>query len=192
MKTRVGLLFGSFNPIHSGHLMLANYMLAFTDIHELWFVVSPHNPLKEKKSLLADYHRLELVYKGVDDYPGFKVTDIEFRMPKPSFTIDTLVRLQEKHAQHEFSLICGADSLQSLHKWKNYEQILQHYRLLVYPRKGFEPNVFADHPNVIMVSAPEIEISSSFIRHAIASGKDIRFFLPPKVFTYIRDMHFYE
>lgn len=192
MKTMAGLFFGSFNPIHSGHMMLAAYMLHFTDLNEVWFVVSPHNPLKEKTALLADYHRLELVYRAVDDYPGFRVSDIEFRMPKPSFTIDTLVRLSEKNPGHSFSLICGADSLQSFRKWKNYDQILANYRLLVYPRQHAGTTEFDGHPSVQMVQAPRIEISSSFIRHGIATGRDMRFFLPEKVYRYISDMHFYE
>jgi nicotinate-nucleotide adenylyltransferase len=192
MKTRAGLFFGSFNPIHSGHMMLAAYMLHFTDLNELWFVVSPQNPLKEKTTLLADYHRLEMVYKAVDDYPGFRVSDIEFRMPKPSYTIDTLVRLEEKHPNHVFSLICGADSLQSFTKWKNYGQILSNYRLLVYPRKNVDSTEFDLHPSVKIVDAPQIDISSSFIRHGIATGRDMRFFLPEKVYRYISEMHFYE
>ncbi|MBU1009002.1 MAG: nicotinate-nucleotide adenylyltransferase [Bacteroidetes bacterium] len=191
-QNRIGLFFGSFNPIHSGHMMLANYMLAFTDLHEVWFVVSPQNPLKEKKTLLADYHRLDLVYKAVDDYPGFSVVDIEFRMPKPSYTIDTLVRLQERYPGSVFSVIVGADSLQSLHKWKNHTQLLEQFRLLVYPRKGFDAGTYAGHPHIEVINAPEIEVSSSFIRRAIASGKDVRFFLPPKVYDYITEMHFYE
>lgn len=192
MKTRAGLLFGSFNPIHSGHMMLAAYMLQFTDLNEVWFVVSPHNPLKEKNTLLADYHRLELVYRAVDDYPGFRVSDIEFRMPKPSYTIDTLVRLEEKHPGHSFTPICGADALQSFRKWKNFTQILDNYRLLVYPRKNVDSTEFDQHPSVTLVDAPQIELSSSFIRHGIATGRDMRFFLPEKVYRYISEMHFYE
>lgn len=189
---RVGLFFGSFNPVHMGHMMLANYMVEFTDLHELWFVVSPHNPLKEKKTLLADHHRLDLVYKAVDDDPRFRVSDIEFRMPQPSYTIDTMIRLSEKHSNHAFSLICGMDSLESLPKWKNYEQLLRDYRLLVYPRKGFTASKFTHHPSVQIVQAPEIEVSSSFIRHAVSVGKNMSYFMPPKAFTYMTEMHFYE
>ncbi len=189
---RVGLFFGSFNPVHIGHMMLANYMVEFTDLNELWFVVSPHNPLKEKKTLLADHHRLDLVYQAVDDDPRFRVSDIEFRMPQPSYTIDTMIRLSEKHSNYEFSLICGMDSLESLHKWKNYEQLLRDYRLLVYPRKGFTASRFTHHPSVQVVQAPEIEVSSSFIRHAVSVGKNIQYFMPPKAFAYMTEMHFYE
>jgi len=189
---KVGLFFGSFNPIHNGHMMLANYMAEFTDLQEVWFIVSPQNPLKDKKSLLADFHRLDLVYKAVDDYPKFKVSDIEFRLPKPSYTIDTLVRLSEKNPDKSFSVICGMDSLQSFQKWKNYDVILRDYRVLVYPRKGYSPGQFENHPSVQLVDAPEIEVSSSFLRHAVSVGKDVRFFIPPKAYQYIVDMHFYE
>jgi nicotinate-nucleotide adenylyltransferase len=192
MTERIGLFFGSFNPIHHGHLMLANYLVEFTDLQEVWFVVSPHNPLKDKKTLLADYHRLDMVNMAIDDYPKFRVSDIEFRMPKPSFTIDTLVRLSEKHPGKLFSVICGMDSLQSFHKWKNFEQILENYRLMVYPRKNHEANALENHPAVQIVQAPEIEVSSSFIRQGIWEGKDLSFFVPAKVYQYMQDMHFYE
>ncbi len=192
MTERIGLFFGSFNPIHHGHLMLANYLVEYTDLQEVWFVVSPHNPLKDKKTLLADYHRLDMVSMAINDYPRFRVSDIEFRMPKPSFTIDTLVRLSEKHPGKLFSVICGMDSLQSFHKWKNFEQILENYRLIVYPRKNHIASALENHPAVQIVQAPEIEVSSSFIRQGIWEGKDLNFFVPAKVYRYIQDMHFYE
>lgn len=192
MKQRVGLFFGSFNPIHNGHLILANYMVEFTDLHELWFVVSPQNPLKEKKSLLEELNRYDMVVKAIDDDPRFRVSDIEFRMPKPSFTIDTLTRLSEKHPSYEFSLICGMDNLESIQKWKNFEMLLNSYRLLVYPRKGYSGGAYANHPSVQYVDAPEIEISSSFIRRAVASGKNISYYMPSKAFEYMTQMHFYE
>ncbi len=192
MTERIGLFFGSFNPIHHGHLMLANYLVEYTDLQEVWFVVSPHNPLKDKKTLLADYHRLDMVSMAINDYPRFRVSDIEFRMPKPSFTIDTLVRLSEKHPGKLFSVICGMDSLQSFHKWKNFEQILENYRLIVYPRKNHIASALENHPAVQIVQAPEIEVSSSFIRQGIWEGKDLSFFVPAKVYQYMQDMHFYE
>lgn len=192
IKQRVGLFFGSFNPIHNGHLILANYMVEFTDIHELWFVVSPHNPLKEKKTLLKELHRYDLVTKAIDKDPRFQVCDIEFHMPKPSFTIDTLTRLSERNPTIDFSLICGMDNLESIHKWKNFEILLDSYRVLVYPRKGYSGGEFANHPSVQYVDAPEIEISSSFIRRAVASGKNLAYFMPPKAFEYMTLMHFYE
>jgi len=192
LKQRVGLFFGSFNPIHNGHLILANYMIEYTDLNVLWFVVSPQNPLKEKKSLLEELHRFDMVEKAIDDDPRFRVSDIEFRMPKPSFTIDTLTRLSEKNPTIEFSVICGMDNLESIHKWKNFKILLDSYRFLVYPRKGFSGGEFASHPSVQYVDAPEIEISSSFIRRAVASGKNLSYFMPPKAFEYMTQMHFYE
>lgn len=192
MKIKAGLFFGSFNPIHIGHMIIANYLIEFSDIDELWFIVSPHNPLKQKKSLLQDYHRFEMVSKVIENDLRFKVSNIEFRMPQPSYTIDTLVRLSEKHPNYAFSLICGMDSLQSFPKWKNYEQILTQYRVMVYPRKNYDGGDLLKHPSVEIVNAPEIEISSSFIREAISKKHDIRFFMPEKAYQYMKDMHFYE
>jgi nicotinate-nucleotide adenylyltransferase len=191
ISNNVGLFFGSFNPIHNGHMMLANYMLAYGGMDEVWFVVSPQNPLKDKKSLLDELHRLDMVYLAVDGYHHFKVVDIEFRMPKPSYTIDTLVRLSEQYPKRRFSLICGMDSLGSFHKWKNPQEILKHYQLLVYPRKNFSAGKWDSKPGIRMVEAPEIEVSSSFIRKAIAERKDIPFFLPQKVYDYILKNGFY-
>ncbi|PKP53320.1 MAG: nicotinic acid mononucleotide adenylyltransferase [Bacteroidetes bacterium HGW-Bacteroidetes-1] len=191
-QLRVGLFFGSFNPIHLGHLMLANYMVEFTEIHELWFIVSPQNPLKDKKSLLAEQDRYDMVIKGLEDYPKFRVSDVEFHLPRPSYTIDTLVRLSERYPKYKFFLVCGMDALESFLKWKNYEQILEGYHLLVYPRKGADGGTLISHPSVKIVDAPEIELSSSFIRRAVASGKDMRFFLPKDVYEHITTMHFYE
>ncbi len=189
---RIGLFFGSFNPIHNGHMMLANYMVEFTDLQKLWFIVSPQNPLKEKKSLLQEHHRLDMVIKAIDDDPRFEVSDIEFRMPKPSYTIDTLTRLSERNPNTAFSLIVGMDSLENIHKWKNYEVLLQSYRLLVYPRSGFTGGDHLNHPSVQLVDAPKIEVSSSFIRRAVSVGKNIFWFMPPKAYEYMSSMHFYE
>lgn len=192
VKIKVGLFFGSFNPIHIGHMIIANYLIEFADLDELWFVISPQNPLKQKNSLLEDYHRLEMVSKVIEDDLRFKVSDIEFRMPKPSYTIDTLIRLSEKYPNCAFSLICGMDSLQSLPKWKNYEQILAQYRIMVYPRKNYNGGDLLKHQSVEIVNAPEIEISSSFIRDAISKKIDIRYFMPEKACKYMTEMHFYE
>ncbi len=192
MKT--GLYFGSFNPIHIGHLAIANYMLEFTDLSELWFVVSPHNPLKTKSTLLNDRQRLEMVRLALGDDQRFRVSDIEFKLPKPSYTIDTLAYLEEKFPEREFTLIMGSDNLKTLHKWKNIENILTNYQIFVYPR----PDYSADEkpfkvPNKITITrAPLMEISSVFIRKAIKDGKDVQYFLPEKVYEYIREMHFYE
>lgn len=189
---KVGLFFGSFNPIHNGHLMLANYLAEFGGMDEIWFVVSPQNPLKDKKSLLDDRHRLRMVEMAVEGDERFQVCDIEFYMPKPSYTIDTLTKLYERYPNNEFYLVCGMDSLQSFKKWKNYEMILRYYHLLVYPRKGFSGNELEQHASVTTIDAPEIEVSSTFVRKAIAEGHDVRYFVPKNVYQYIEDMHFYE
>jgi nicotinate-nucleotide adenylyltransferase len=187
-----GLFFGSFNPIHIGHLVIAEYMVEYTDLEQIWFVVSPHNPLKSKQTLLADHHRLEMVHLAVDHDKRFKVSDIEFRMPMPSYTIDTLAFLGEKFPDHKFSLILGEDNLESFGKWKNANLIAKNYHRYIYPRyasvKGNPP--FTE--NMSMVNAPKIEISSSFIRQSIREGKSVRYFLPEKVFEYIDRMNFYK
>lgn len=192
MKEKVGLFFGSFNPIHNGHLMLANYLAEYGGLDEIWFVVSPQNPFKDKKSLLADRHRLYMVEMAIKDDERFQVCDIEFYMPQPSYTIDTLTRLQERHPNTDFYLICGMDNIESFKKWKNYEAILLYHHLMVYPRKGYNSNELVEHPSVTVVEAPEIEVSSTFIRNAIGEGKDVRYFVPKEVYKYIVDMHFYE
>ena len=192
MKT--GLYFGSFNPIHIGHLAIANYMLEFTDLSELWFVVSPHNPLKKKSTLLDDRQRLEMVRLALGDDQRFRVSDIEFKLPQPSFTIDTLAYLEEKFPEREFALIMGSDNLKTLHKWKNIESILNNYQIFVYPRPNYsEGEQTIKGPNKITITkAPLMEISSVFIRKSIKEGKDVQYFLPEKVYRYIREMHFYK
>jgi len=187
-----GLYFGSFNPIHIGHLAIANFMVEFSELEQLWFVVSPQNPLKEKKSLLKDYHRLEMVRLAVEDDDRFRASDIEFRLPTPSYTIDTLAYLEEKHPEREFQLVMGADGLRTFHKWKHADLIVKKYHRLVYPRPGSDFNTYIDIPNASLVDAPRMEISSSFIRQAIKEGKDVRHLVPAKAYTYMREMHFYE
>lgn len=189
---RIGLFFGSFNPIHVGHMVLGNYMVSFTDLEQVWFVVSPHNPLKEKSSLLHQNQRLHMVNLAIGDHPNLKSSNIEFSLPQPSYTINTLVHLKEKFPNHEFSLIMGADNLQSFHKWKNYEEILKHYSLYVYPRPGYEGGEWMNHPKVKITDAPLIEISSTFIRNAIKNKKDVSFFVPPTVWQYIDEMSFFK
>ena len=191
-KKKIGLFFGSFNPVHIGHMAIANYMLEFTNLDQVWFVVSPHNPFKEKRTLLAEYHRLELVNLAIGDNMKMKATNIEFRLPKPSFTIDTLTYLTEKYPLYHFVLIMGSDSMPTFNKWKNYKQILKYYYIYVYPRIGFEDKIQLKHPSIKYFKAPVIDISSSFIRNAIKKRKDIRYFLPEKVNNYIQEMHFYE
>lgn len=189
---KTGLLFGSFNPIHNGHLILANYMAEFTDLDEVWFVVSPQNPLKNKSSLLADYHRLALVRLAVEDSNKLKVSNIEFGMPKPSFTIDTLTWLSEYNPDREFIVICGADIFPYFHKWKNYEEILNQYKLYVYPRPGYHLGEYDNNNSIIQHNAPLMEISSSFIRKGIRKKKNMSFWMPEPVYNYILEMHFYE
>ena len=192
---RVGLYFGSFNPIHIGHLIIANYMAQTDAIDEVWFVVSPHNPHKKKKNLLEDYHRLAMVRRAVEDNAQLRASDIEFGLPKPSYTVYTLQALKEKHPDYEFTLIMGADNLRSLHKWKNYEQIIERHSILVYPRvltiqektkeSAVENNELLSYPNIQMTDAPVMKISSSFIRSMIAEGKDVRYLLSEPVYRYL-------
>ncbi|MBN3034193.1 MAG: nicotinate-nucleotide adenylyltransferase [Bacteroidales bacterium] len=191
-KEHTGLFFGSFNPIHTGHMVMAGWFAEYTDLEKVWFVVSPQNPFKEKKSLLDDYHRLALVRLAIEDDPRFWVTDIEFRMPQPSYTIDTLTYLEEKYPGRPFTLIVGSDQLPTFHKWKNPERILELYRLYVYLRPGFDGGEYRNHPMVRIFDAPQMEISSSFIRDSIREGKDMRYMLPVRVYEYIKEMHFYE
>ena len=192
---KVGLFFGSFNPIHAGHMVLANYMLAFTDLDRVWFVVSPQNPLKKKSTLLDEKQRLHLVNLAIGDNNKLKASNIEFKLPQPSYTINTVTHLKEKYPQNEFVLIMGEDNLQSFHKWKNYEEILKHYELYVYPRVQLankKDEVKLNSSKIKLVNAPVIEISSTFIRQAIKEKKDVRYFMPEGVWQYIREMHFYK
>lgn len=188
----IGLYFGSFNPIHIGHLAIANYFVEFANLKELWFIISPHNPLKKKSSLLPDYQRYEIVTRALRDYPKFKASDIEFKLPQPSFTVDTLAYLKEKFPDKQFALIIGEDNLSTFGKWKNYEQILDEQKILVYPRPNSKENPLYKHKNIQLFDAPNIEISSSFIRKAIGEAKDIRFFVPEKAWEYIDEMNFYK
>jgi nicotinate-nucleotide adenylyltransferase len=190
---KIGLFFGSFNPIHIGHLALANYFVEFTDLDKIWFVVSPQNPFKKRSSLLSDYHRLYMVNLAIEESPRkYSSSNIEFNMPKPSYTIDTLIYLEDKYPHYDFVLIMGADNLKGFHKWKNYELIADKYQLYVYPRIGydFEPENLS--VKYTIVDAPRIEISSSFIRKSIFEGKDVSFFMHPKVANFIDEMNFYK
>jgi len=187
-----GLYFGSFNPIHIGHLAIANFMVEFSELDQLWFVVSPQNPLKEKHSLLQDYHRLEMVRLAVEDDDRFRASDIEFKLPTPSYTIDTLTYLEELNPGREFQLVMGGDGLRTFHKWKHADLIVRKYHRLIYPRPGTDIEVASRLPNATLVDAPMMEISSSFIRKAVKEGKDIRHLVPARAYTYMREMHFYE
>jgi len=189
---KVGLFFGSFNPIHIGHLAIANYMLEFTDLEELWLIVSPQNPFKKRKSLINEYDRLKMVELAIENDSRIIASDIEFRLPKPSYTIDTLTYLSERNSSNEFILLIGSDNLEFFHKWKNYEEILKQYQLFVYPRPDSGLGQYASNEKIKLVNAPLIEISSSFIRESIKLGKNIHHFLPAKVYDYIRNNHLYE
>ena len=196
---KIGLFFGSFNPIHIGHLILANYILEHSDMQELWFVVSPQNPFKEKKSLLNDHNRMDMVQLAIKNYQKMRASNVEFSLPTPSYTIDTLTYLQEKHPDYSFSLIMGEDNLGSLHKWKNYDLLLQNYQVIVYPRIFGEdisssPNVtqLKNHHNIHKIDAPIIELSATEIRNMIKSGKNVRPMLPPEVFEYLDGSSFYK
>ena len=189
---KIGLFFGSFNPIHIGHLAIANYMVEFTDLDKLWFVVSPHNPLKKKSTLLADHHRLQMVRVAVEDDSRFQASDIEFKLPQPSYTIDTLTYLKEKYPETEFVVIMGSDGLPTFEKWKNYQKLIEQYQRYVYPRPGTDLDLIKNLVNGQVVNAPLMDISSTFIRESVAKKKDIRYFLSEKVWQYMREMHFYE
>jgi nicotinate-nucleotide adenylyltransferase len=193
---KVGLFFGSFNPVHVGHMILANHMLAYTELDQVWFVISPHNPLKKKSSLLHERHRLQLVALAIGDNAKLKTSDIEFSLPQPSYTVNTLVHLREKYPTINFALIMGEDNLQNFHKWKNYEEILKQHELYVYPRQDKEPitgdPTVIHHASVKRIAAPLVEISSTAIRQAIQDKKDMRYYVPSAVWDYIKEMHFYE
>ena len=177
----IGIFSGSFNPIHIGHPALANWICEFCDIDELWFLVSPQNPLKKSTDLIDEKKRLELVEASIKGYPKFKASDFEFSLPRPSYTIDTLRALKQKYPNHDFHMIMGADSWSNISKWKDYEAILSEFPVIVYPRKGYEIEIPDAYINIKKVDAPLIEISSTFIRQAIKEGKDIRFFLPDAI-----------
>ncbi|MFD0964544.1 nicotinate (nicotinamide) nucleotide adenylyltransferase [Pseudofulvibacter geojedonensis] len=191
---KVGLYFGTFNPIHVGHLAIANHLVENSDLDQLWMVVTPLSPFKKKSSLLANHHRLEMVYKATENYDKIKPSDIEFKLPEPNYTVHTLAHLEEKYPKYEFSLIMGEDNLKGFHKWKNYESILENYHIYVYPRisEGVIEHRFKDHPKITRVNAPIMEISSTMIRNSIKEGKNIRPLLDSQVWQYIDEMNFYK
>ena len=191
---KIGLYFGTFNPIHVGHMIIANHIAEFSDVDKVWMVVTPHNPLKQKSTLLDDRHRLQMVFLATEDYPKIQPSDIEFKLPQPNYTIHTLVHLKEKYPQHEFALIMGEDNLNSFRKWKNYEAILSDYDLYVYPRiySGAIDPQFENHPKIHKIEAPVIEISSTHIRESIKNKKNYMPLLPQKVWEYIDHNNFYK
>ena len=191
---RIGLYFGTFNPIHIGHLNIANFLAEFSELEEIWMVITPHNPHKKKKTLLEDHHRLAMVRIAVEDYPKLKASNIEFDLPQPNYTVNTLAHLEEQYPDKDFCLIMGADNLSNLHKWKNYEVILENYHLYVYPRVDQDGNniPLLDHPHVHLVQAPIMQLSSTFIRRSVKEGKNIRPMLPEGVWSYLDEMNFYK
>jgi len=199
---KVGLFFGSFNPIHIGHLILGNYMADNSDLNEVWFVVSPHNPHKKKANLLEDHHRLAMVRIAVEDNNKLKASDVEFDLPKPSYTVFTLQKLKEDHPDKEFVLIMGEDNLRSFHKWKNYEYILENHEIYVYPRvetiqekqaASTAENELIQHDSIkVLKDVPMMKISSSYIRAAVKEGKDVKYLLSEAVFKYLDEMNYYR
>jgi nicotinate-nucleotide adenylyltransferase len=195
---KIGLYFGSFNPIHIGHVAIAGYMTEFAGLSQVWFVVSPQNPLKKKETLLADHQRLYMTQLAIGDNDRLKASDVEFRMPVPSYTIDTLAYLQEKHPKYQFCLVMGEDNLYTLNKWKNAEELIKKYPIYYYPRpdtvKPSSPvleNILSK-AKIHRSDAPLMDISGTFIRNGIKHGKDMSYFLAPPVWKYIKEMHFYE
>ena len=189
---KIGIYSGSFNPIHHGHVMLSNYLVEFSDLDELWFVVTPQNPLKKKEDLLDDDERLKMVQLALGDDPRFHVSDIEMHLPTPSYTINTLTSLSEQNPDTEFVFICGMDSLQNMKNWREYQMILNNYELLVFPREGYDGGELINYPSVTVLKTPILEISSTFIRQCVKEGRDVRHFMPEKAFLYMKEQRFYE
>ena len=195
---KIGLYFGSFNPVHIGHIAIAGYMTEFSDLDQVWFVVSPQNPLKTKETLLADHHRLYMAQLAIGDNDRIKASDIEFKLPVPSYTIDTLTYLNEKYNKNKFCLVMGEDNLYTLHKWKNAADLAARYPIYVYPRPDSKrpSSLLLDQvlsvADIHHINAPLMEISGTFIRNGIKSGKDMSYFLSAPVWKYIKEMHFYE
>jgi len=191
---KIGLYFGTFNPIHVGHLIIANHMVENSDLDEIWMVVTPHNPFKKKSSLLDNHHRLELVYKATEEYPNIKPSNIEFKLPQPNYTSYTLAHISDLYKDKDFSLIMGEDNLKSFHKWKNFETILEHHKIYVYPRisEGITATQFDEHPKIHKIAAPIVQVSSTMIRNGIKDGKNIKPMLTKEVWSYIDEMNFYR
>lgn len=189
---KIGLFFGSFNPVHVGHMIIANFMVEHSDLDEIWMVVSPHNPHKEKKTLAKDYDRLHLVKLAIGDNLKIKASDIEFGLEKPSYTVDTLAYLNEEYPQNDFCLIMGGDNLGTFHKWKNYKTILKNHEIFVYQRPGYDLGELQDHERITILEAPLLTISASYIRKQIKEGKSIQYLVPDKVWQYIDESTMYS
>jgi nicotinate-nucleotide adenylyltransferase len=189
---KITLYFGSFNPVHTGHLIIANHLINFTETDEVWMVISPQNPFKKKKNLADSYDRLHLVELATEGYDQIKSSNIEFELPVPSYTIDTLTYLKERFPEHEFSIVVGSDNIPTFHKWKNYEMILEHYSVYVYMRPGTITDQYSEKPNVHYLKGPLLDISSSFIRKLIKEGKSVRYLVTDKVFAYLEESNLYK
>ena len=191
---KIGLFFGTFNPIHVGHLVIANHIAEYSDLDQVWFVVTPQSPFKIKASILDNRQRYEMVYRATKDYSKLRPCDIEFHLPQPNYTIDTLTYLQEKHPEYKFALIMGEDNLRGFHKWKNYELILSNHDIYVYPRLSGESvgTSFGNHEHIKKVDAPVMELSSTFIRKSRKEGKNVKAMLPDSVWEYLDEMNFYS
>ena len=190
---KIGLLFGSFNPIHTGHLLIANYMVEYTELDKIWFVVSPQNPFKVNDELLDENLRLKMIEMAIADDNRFEACNIEFEMPKPNYTYLTLTTLTEKYPEHQFTPIIGGDNLQSFHLWKNYESILENYQLFVYRRAGFHENpLLANHKKISLYEVPLLNISSTYIRETLQAGKSIRYLVPKVVKEFIDENNLYR
>jgi len=191
-KKKIGLFFGSFNPVHVGHMIIANFFVENTGLDEVWFVISPHNPLKNKATLLDDRKRYYMVQLAVEDNSYLKASNVEFHMEKPSYTIYTLAVLTEKYPDFDFVLLMGSDNLESFHRWKNHEEIIANYAIYVYNRPEKNQTKFDNHPKIKFFEAPLMQISSSYIRNQIKAGKSVEYILTPKVFNYLMEIHAYE
>jgi len=189
---KIGLFFGSFNPVHVGHMIIASHMVEHTSLEEIWMVVSPQNPFKTKKSLAPDYDRLHLLQTAIGDHTKIRASNIEFDLPSPSYTIDTLTYLKEKYPKHEYALIMGGDNIASFHKWKNYEKILEHHDIYVYNRPGQEEHQFVGHPRIHFAEAPLLNLSASYIRNAIKEGHSIQYLVPDTVYQELLNSHLYR
>ncbi len=189
---QVGLFFGSFNPVHVGHMIIANHLADEEALDQVWMVVTPQSPFKKKRNLANNHDRLHLVRLAIDDHPGIRASDIEFGLPIPSYTIDTLTYLKEKYPTYRFCLIMGSDNLKSLHKWKNADLILKNHEIYVYERPGYAPESLSDLPNVHLVQAPLLHVSSSYIRKRIREKKSIKYLVTERVFDYIQGSNMYR
>lgn len=193
-KKRIGLYFGSFNPIHRGHLIVASHMVEHTDLDEVWLVISPHNPFKSKSTLASDYDRLEMAHIAIEGYDRLRACDVEFRMEKPSYTCDTLLKLSEKYPHYRFCLIMGADSLIGFERWKNHEFLLKYFSFYIYPRPGYDTHsdLFAAADVIVVTDAPQVEISATAIRDDLRKGYSVKALVPDGVLDYIEKKGLYR